>query len=303
MESEHRPQTAPGVAAGRELQGILDLFPDATFAVDRNGEVIAWNSAIEELTGVPRSQAFGSSGYTYAIPFFGEPRPLLINLALEQTTGHAHRYISLKRQGHALSAEEFAPKLFDGRGAYVRATAFPLFDADGARVGAIEFIRDITGCKLLESKLRETERLLQEKTQQMEEAATALKVLLNRSEQDRKEIAENIMTNLRESVLHYVEKLGKTALDKNQKMCLATIEATVLDVLSPFLRNISARYTSLTPMEVQVANLIKAGKTTKEIAQFLHVAEKTVSTHRYNLRMKLGLKNRKVNLRSHLASL
>jgi DNA-binding CsgD family transcriptional regulator len=94
-----------------------------------------------------------------------------------------------------------------------------------------------------------------------------------------------------------------SSLDPKQVAYIHILESNLNDIVSPFLRTLSAKYVSLTPTEIQVANLIKEGRATKEIAELLNLSSKTVNTHRQNIRMKLALKNKKVNLRSHLLSL
>jgi DNA-binding CsgD family transcriptional regulator len=130
-----------------------------------------------------------------------------------------------------------------------------------------------------------------------------LKVLLRRREEDKKDLEESLLTNVKESVLPFLEKLKKTRLDENQETYLGIVESQLGEIISPFLKSLSSRFTNLTPMEIKVANLIKGGKASKEIAEILRVAEKTILTHRNNLRAKLGLRNERVNLRSHLMSL
>ena len=114
---------------------------------------------------------------------------------------------------------------------------------------------------------------------------------------------ESLLTNVKESMLPFLEKLKKTRLDGNQKTYLQIIESQLDDIISPFLKHLSSRFTNLTPMEIKVAKLIKEGRMSKEIAEILGVSEQTILTHRNNLRAKLGLRNEKANLRSHLMNL
>ena len=81
------------------------------------------------------------------------------------------------------------------------------------------------------------------------------------------------------------------------------LESHLKDVVSPFISKLSSKFIKLTPMEIKVADLIKGGNTNKEIATLLDLAENTVKAHRYHIRSKLGLKRKKINLRSYLRSL
>jgi DNA-binding CsgD family transcriptional regulator len=173
---------------------------------------------------------------------------------------------------------------------------------------------DITDRKIAEQKLveakEELEGRVEERTEELklkslnlEEANTALKVLLKRREQDKDDLEEKVLSNVKELITPYMEKLNNTRLDDKQLTYVRILESNIHDIVSPFLRKLSSQYLSFTPTEIQVADLVKAGKTTKEIADLLNISDRGVEFHRNNIRKKLGLKNSKVNLRSYLLSL
>ena len=137
----------------------------------------------------------------------------------------------------------------------------------------------------------------------LEEANTALKVLLKQREADKKELEEKVVTNIRQLVSPYLEKIGATRLDPRPRAFLDIIQAHLNDVISPFLQRMSTLHLHLTPQEIHVASLVKAGRSTKEIADILGISTNAVDFHRKNIRSKFGLKNRKTNLRSFLMSL
>ena len=85
--------------------------------------------------------------------------------------------------------------------------------------------------------------------------------------------------------------------------CLNILESNLNDIVSSFAKELSSRYLELSPTEIQVATLIKDGKQTKKIADILNLSTNTIVTHRYKIRSKLGLKNKKVNLRAYLQSI
>ena len=99
------------------------------------------------------------------------------------------------------------------------------------------------------------------------------------------------------------KKLKRTKLDEMQKTYLDIIESNLNDILSPFVCGVSMNFLNFTPTEIQVANLIKQGKTTKAIAEILNLSPRTIEFHRDNIRQKIGIKNRKINLQTHLLSL
>ncbi|MEW6616768.1 MAG: PAS domain S-box protein [Thermodesulfobacteriota bacterium] len=169
---------------------------------------------------------------------------------------------------------------------------------------------DISEKKRAEQILRQREADLQLKTNELEfktksleEMNTALKVLLRRREEDRTEIEEKILVNVKELVAPFLEKLKSTKLHPRQLAYINILELNLKDIISPFSRKLSSTYLSLTPTEIQIANLVKQGRTAKEIAELLNVSPGTIETHRKNIRVKLGIKNKKANLRSYLLSL
>ncbi|HPS92745.1 MAG TPA: PAS domain S-box protein, partial [Methanothrix sp.] len=139
-----------------KLAAIIEFLPDATFVIDRDGKVIAWNLAMEVMTGVNKKDMIGQGDHAYAIPFYGERRRQLLDLLDKDDAEIASNYQYVNRKGNTLYAEIFAPELFRGRGAHVWATGAPLFDAKGNRLGAIESIRDITEIKRAKEELQES---------------------------------------------------------------------------------------------------------------------------------------------------
>lgn len=162
---------------------------------------------------------------------------------------------------------------------------------------------DITALKLVEEALRESQEELKEQKQSLEEANIALKVLIKHRENDKLELEKNVLTNVKELVLPYVEKLKEVPLKPRNKTLVEIIENHLKDIISPLIQKFSNAQIILTPQEIKVVALIKDGKSSKEIADILAISETTVNFHRKNLRKKFGLKNRQINLRSYLISM
>ncbi|ABN56170.1 MULTISPECIES: PAS domain S-box protein [Methanoculleus] len=142
----------------QEMNQIIEFLPDATFAIDRGGEVIAWNRAIEEMTGVKKVAMLGRGDYEYAVPFYGEPRPLLADRILQGDPEAG--YPSVRRSGDVLVAEIYTPLLRGGRGAHIRFAATALLDRSGRVTGAIESIRDVSDEVMTEAALQNAGRQL-----------------------------------------------------------------------------------------------------------------------------------------------
>jgi PAS domain S-box-containing protein len=139
---------------------IIEFLPDATFVIDREKKVIAWNKAIEEMTGVSKDEVLGKGDYIYGLPFYGQPKPMLIDLIDSEPEDITSNYCYVEKKDGKLYAEAFVPSLFGGRGAYVWVTASPLYDGQGNLIGAIESIRDVTELKEASEELRKRDVLL-----------------------------------------------------------------------------------------------------------------------------------------------
>jgi DNA-binding CsgD family transcriptional regulator len=162
---------------------------------------------------------------------------------------------------------------------------------------------EITALKLAENALQKSQEKLFDQKQSLEEANIALKVLLKQREEDKMELEKKVLTNVKDLVMPYVEKLKNSRLRLKDRTLVEIIETHLNDVISPLLQSFANAKILLTPQEMQVASLVKDGKTSKEIASILNVSETTVNFHRKNLRVKFGLTNQKTNLRSYLLSL
>ena len=161
---------------------------------------------------------------------------------------------------------------------------------------AVVFFRDIR-------QRRQTENELAEKTRNLEETNVALNILLKKRERDKRDVEERVVSNVRMTVEPYLKKLKKRDLDNREIMSMDLIESGLNEIVSSFSVKLSSKHLGLTPGELQVAYLVKEGKRTKNIAVLLNLSTKTIEGYRKNLRKKLGLRNTKMNLRTHLLSI
>jgi len=143
------------------MTDIINFLPDATLVIDHAGRVIAWNRAMEELTGVPATEMIGQADYAYAVPFYGTSQPILVDIVLHPQEELRSDYVHLEQMGETLICETYVP-LLRGEKRYVWGAASVLYDVDGRVIGAIESIRDITERKLAEDRLLQYERIIDE---------------------------------------------------------------------------------------------------------------------------------------------
>jgi len=143
---------------------------------------------------------------------------------------------------------------------------------------------------------------LVEKDRDLRKINTALEVLLKKREQDNTERNERIIHNIKTLIEPNLKKIRDLCLDDTQMNYLDVLEANLNEIISPFARTLSKKYQKMTPFEIQVANCIRLGKSSKEIAEMYHLSPRTIETHRMNIRNKLGLKNKKINLQIYLSS-
>lgn len=155
--TERKRVEAESERARQRFVDIVECLPDATFVVDGDNRVIAWNQACEAMTGVKKEAMIGQGDLAYSEPFFGERRPILVDLLDVPRPEVESYYKYVKRRGDMLIAESFIPRLRGGRGAHLWGEARPLVDEHGQRWGAIEVIRDVTEQKQIEQALCESE--------------------------------------------------------------------------------------------------------------------------------------------------
>jgi DNA-binding CsgD family transcriptional regulator len=186
---------------------------------------------------------------------------------------------------------------------YVKEGHFRNQREEGFLTAVANTLVGIIELKAAQHKIKERGQQLEIKSRDLEEMNIALRVLLKKRDEDKIELEENFLLTVKELVEPYLEKLKSYVLDERQKTYLSILESNIHDIVSPFVRKLSSKYLNLSASEIQVANLVLDGKRTKEIAFLLNLSDKTIEVHRKNIRKKLGLINKKVNLRTHLLSL
>ncbi|GAB6887152.1 hypothetical protein JCM13304A_06500 [Desulfothermus okinawensis JCM 13304] len=166
-----------------------------------------------------------------------------------------------------------------------------------------QLIMEINERKNIEAKLRKKEKELKIQAKNLKEMNTTLKVLLEHKQKEREEMERKFLSNIKDLVLPYVKELKSTQLSIQQQGLLDLIENNLINILAPFSQKVSANFYNFTPSQLKVAEFIKMGKTTKEIAEIMNISTRAVEFHRNQIREKLGIKHKKINLRTYLQSL
>jgi len=271
-----------------QQKAILDNIPDIAWLKDKEGRFIEVNEAFGMACGLKPENVVGLTDLDI----------WPVELA-EKYREDDKKVIECGRRKHV--EEPLVDK--DGKKIWIETIKTPIYDEEQIIIGTAGIARDITGRKRTEAELKKHEYELEAKTRNLEELNIALEVLLKKREGDKLQMEQKIVSNVREFIIPHVETLKNTRLNVHQKSCVKIIETHLADIISPFLNNMTLQYSNLTPREIQIANLIRVGKTTKEIAQLLNSSTATIDFHRNNIRNKLGLKDKNISLMAYLISL
>lgn len=287
---------APPCYSSAEARTVLDSLSAHIAIVDANGVILDTNSAWRDFAI--------KSGQPEDYTSIGDNYLEVCDAATGEEGANARAVSAGIRDVISGETDEF---LLD----------YPCHSSDGPHWYYVRAIRmagkgplrvvvsheEITALKLTEEALRNSEARLTEQKVELEEANIALKVLLRQREGDKSDLEQKVITNVKEMVLPYVEKLKRVSLKARDRRVVEIIDAHLQDIISPMIQKLANANIILTPQEIQVASLVKDGKSSKEIADILNVAETTVHFHRKNLRKKFGLSNSQTNLRSYLISI
>jgi PAS domain S-box-containing protein len=259
---------------------IIEIAPDVIFEISAgDGTITSLNPAFQKLTGWSDTEWLGKR-FTSIIH-------------IDDLTIAKQKFEQVLK-GEITSPFELRVSSKSGEelvGEFIGAPQIK----NGKVMAIIGFARDITGRK-------RAEQALEAKSQGLQEANTALKALLKRRDADKIVLEKKMWMNVKLLVQPLLEKMRKQVIDEKLKDDIDILASNLNEILSPFSRNLVLVYSNLTPTELQVADLIRQGKSSKEIAEMLNKSQRTIESHRSHIRSKLGIRNEKTNLRSHLLS-
>ncbi|MGC9325152.1 MAG: PAS domain S-box protein [Desulfomonilia bacterium] len=271
------------IESEQRFRAIIESARDAIFIKNAELSYIVANPYCETILGIPIQQIIGKSDH---------------DLFDIEANRHISEVDEKVLQGEIV--EEEHTRRIRGENKTFHIIKVPLRDSSGTVIGICGIARDISERKRFEEELKTKEKELENQAKYLEEVNIALKVLLDSREKEKKDVQENIVAKAKKLVYPYLEKIDHARLDHENRIYLNIIRGNLDELISPYISPVSAEYFKLTPTEIQVADLIKEGKSTKEIAEFLNVSPHAVSFHRGNIRKKLGLSGDKKNLRSFL---
>jgi PAS domain S-box-containing protein len=324
--SERRKAEAAIRASEQRYRNFLESSPDPIVVYDMDGSTTYVNPAFEQTFGMPRQEILGQK----------------IDFVPPEAWPETQAAIGAMLEGKKINLFETRRLMRDGRTLDVQLSSCLYTDEAGRHIGNIVTLRDISDRKRAERALRnyqdQLEGLVQARTtelneanrqlgrevedrkraeeallrrevdlqaqsQHLEEVNTALRVLLQQRVADKNELQKNVLKNVKELVLPYLDQLQKMNMNTRQQTLVRILASNLNNIVSPFINRLSSRFASLTPTEMRIATLVKDGKTNKEIADLMIISRNTVLFHRHNIRKKLKLTGTAGNLRSHLLTL
>jgi PAS domain S-box-containing protein len=278
-----RKRTEKGLQRAEEkYRNIFENATEGIFQTTVDGGVLSANPAFAYLFGYesPEEMLALVKDVTYEI--YADPGRRVELKRLLEEQGFVHNFeVQCRRK--------------DGQIKWISTNMRIARDRDGKILFYEGTMTDITERKNIQEDL-------ENKSRSLEEANAALRALLKHREQDGYELEEKVISNIKELVLPYVDKL-KTSKSQTDQAMVDIIESNLGEIMSPFIKHMTSKYANFTPKEIQIADLIKKGKTTKEMSQVLGLSTRTIDIHRFNIRRKLNLNKTKINLQSYLLSL
>ncbi len=265
----------------KALCALMDATSDIMLLADTKGTLLAMNEAFIKRFGKTREELLGSD-INYLFP-------------PDVSKGRRARVNEVVSSRRSVCFED------ERQGMLMENTFYPIFDVQGNIEKIAVHSREITKQKIIMDELQKSKEESDAKSKALEEFNITLKILLRQREEDIKSLEDRFASNVKNLVRPYLEEIKKAHMDDRCKSYIKIIEANLNEIVSPL--SYTMRTLNLTPKEIQVASLIRDNRTTKEIAEILGVTTSAIDSHRINIRSKLGVSKRHINLQSYLQSL
>jgi PAS domain S-box-containing protein len=298
-------------------RAILESASDAILLADEHGNLIEVNRMAEKLLGYKREELLQLQ-YTQIHPIMELEKTMA---AFKDIVTHGHGGLqngAILRKDGTIVPVDITANVIEYNGSRVHQASFRDISEHKLIEDTLDrlvrerttelteknklLVEEITERKHAESELRKKTKELRLHSNKLQELNTALKVLLKQREDDREELEEKVVSNVKHLLTPHLEILKKRKFDPKSKMHLDILESNLKNIISSFSHKLSSKLINLTPTEIKVASLVKEGKTTKEIMEFLGSSLSAINIHRFHIRSKLGLIGKDTNLQSYLSS-
>ncbi len=293
---------------------LIKTSPALFVAFASDGTTLLMNEAMLKATGYKQDEVIGKNYLSTFVPESDWPSlRKIVNELPEKGSAAVNESRMVTKDGHELIVEWHSRHVLkdDGELDYFFALGIDItqrkrseYELRRHRDHLEDMVKERTNelTKIMED-LRNREAELSTKSRKLEEANIALKVVLKQMAKKKRVDKENILSNVKQLVIPYLNRLKKSPLNTDQMILINTLESNLDNITSPLISKLSSSFLNLTPMEIRIAHFVKEGLMNKEMAELLGTSLNTISSHRYKLRSKLGLKNKGINLRSYLLSL
>ena len=288
--TRHRKTGEELAESERKYRLLVENIEEFFFEQSIEGGFVFFNEAMLRHSGFTREELGVMTFKDYILP--------------EDWDKVVSFYARILETGEPASGLLIRGRMKDGSLHYYEVRSNLKTDERGRKVGFRSYCRDVTAEILYEEERKKTHEALEakvmERTRELRDINTALEVLLKKREDDKRALEERVAFSIKEVIAPHIELLKKTRLDRHQALYVEMLEQSFLEICTPFMQVLGESVRKLTPTEIQIVNLIKQNKSSKEISGFLGVSPRTVEFHRDNIRKKLGIQNRRQNLRAHL---
>ena len=302
----------------QKYRKLMENASDPILLADTQGNIVEANSKAEELWGYTKEELL-QMHYTQLHPMPELERTISSFKKIREKSSDHMRSGFIQRKDGSIVPVDITGSVIEYVGRKVIQGIFRDISEHNqakdilerlVKERTAELVQNNERLKLEIKERKRAEALMKRKSKELKHHAdklrelnAALKVLLKQREDDKNDLEEKVISNVKELLLPNIEKMKNRKIDPKSKVFLSILETDLQRIISPFTQRLSSKYLGLTPRELQVADLIRQGKSSKEIARFIGISASAISLHRYHIRNKLGLIDQKTNLQTHLQNL